>query len=395
MIFFYGDASIEVEKLSYSVAEKFEVVGNKLELFEIITNSNFESIIVIGSKIGLSEAFSISEECRAKYGGVRVILMRTRIDVDILARAMRSGVMEVVSVDDTMAFAKSIQHARELMKEFTAANLGRFNDQKKRARVVVVFSAKGGCGKTTISVNLANALGAANEKRVCLVDLDLQFGDIAVALQQNPEKTISSAIAMGNEIDSFGARSMITSYSGNLDLLLAPTNPTDVEYISGDLVSKLIRVLSTDYDYIVIDTPPAFTDFVLSSMEIMDTCYLITTLDMPAIKNLKIVLETMEALKIDNKKLRFIVNKSDAKTGMSVAEVEQLLNHEIDYKIPNDICVSQATNVGEPVSKFAPKSSVSKEIEKLARDLINEDQNGEITIGKKRRFSPIPYRRRT
>ena len=368
-IFYFGSKSIELEKFSYAVAEGISDFSNSSELFDAVEKNARQGLIVIGSEIQLNEAIVIGERIRDEFPDAKVLLSRKRIDVEVLSKALRAGFAEVVTAEDTSGFVQSIRHVREIISASQSKNRNAPLEKTKKGKVVVVFSAKGGCGKTTLSINLATALSNSERNKVCLVDLDLQFGDVAVSLQASPEKTISSAIGMGANLDLLGTRSIITNYDSNLDLLLAPTNPTDVEFISGELVEKILSNLVIDYEYVVIDTPPAFTDFVLKSIEMMDACYLITTLEMPAIKNLKIVLETLDALKVDQSIIRLVINRSDSKTGVSPKEVEVLLQRGVDYELPNEVNVPVAANQGQPLIRFAPKSQLGKVISRMAKDL--------------------------
>jgi len=368
-IFYFGSKTIELEKFSYAVAESISNSSNVSELFDAVEKNAGQGLIVIGSEIQLNEAIVIGERFRDEFPDAKVLLSRIRIDVDVLSKALRAGFAEVVTAEDTSGFVQSIRHVREIISASQSKNRNAPLEKNKKGKVVVVFSAKGGCGKTTLSINLATALSNSERNKVCLVDLDLQFGDVAVSLQASPEKTISAAIGMGANLDLLGTRSIITNYDSNLDLLLAPTNPTDVEFISGELVEKILSNLVNDYEYVVIDTPPAFTDFVLKSIEMMDACYLITTLEMPAIKNLKIVLETLDALKVDQSIIRLVINRSDSKTGVSPKEVEVLLQRGVDYELPNEVNVPVAANQGQPLIRFAPKSQLGKVISRMANDL--------------------------
>ena len=368
-IFFLGPKSIELEKFSYAVAESISNFSNSSELFDAVEKNARQGLIVIGSEIQLNEAIVIGERIRDEFPDAKVLLSRKQIDVDVLSKALRAGFAEVVTAEDTSGIVQSIRHIREIISASQSKNRNAPLEKNKKGKVVVVFSAKGGCGKTTLSINLATALTNSERNKVCLVDLDLQFGDVAVSLQASPEKTISAAIGMGANLDLLGTRSIITNYDSDLDLLLAPTNPTDVEFISGELVEKILSNLVNDYDFVVIDTPPAFTDFVLKSIEMMDACYLITTLEMPAIKNLKIVLETLDALKVDQSIVRLVINRSDSKTGVSPSEVEVLLQRVVDYELPNEVNVPVAANQGQPLIRFAPKSQLGKVISRMVNDL--------------------------
>lgn len=371
MILYYGEKTIELEKFSYAIAEDIEVVRTSQELFQTLSSKQDPELVVIGSEAAMAEAVAIAEKLRIELPEVKVFLSRKRLDVDTLTKALRAGFAEVVSAEDTGTFVQSVKRVREIMNASRAREKTDRRDQVK-GRIIVVFSAKGGCGKTTLSINLATALSEISKGKVCLVDLDLQFGDVGVSMQSNLEKTISSAITMGMNLDSLGTRSVITNFDSKLDLLLAPTNPTDVEYISGDLVEKILENLVLDYDFVVIDTPPAFTDFVLKSMELMELCYLITTLEMPAIKNMIIVLETLDALKMDREIVQLVLNRSDSNTGITIEEAAHLLNRDIQYKLRNEPKVSMATNQGEPIVRFAPKSQVAREIRVMAKDIVKK-----------------------
>lgn len=365
-IFYYGERSVETERFSFAIAEDIECFNSLSLLWQEISNQGLGAIILVGSDISLTDALSLAEKCRNDFPFTKVMLSRQRLDVEVLARAIRAGVAEVVSSDDPTAFAEGVKRVRDLI-QVGVRNSTSGGRESRKARVILVFSAKGGCGKTTISINLATTL--SQKWKVCLMDLDLQFGDIAVSMQKEPEKTISSAIAMGSDIDRLGARSMLTTYSDKLDLLLAPNNPTDVEFINGRIVGSVVEELQSDYDFIVIDTPPAFTDFVLKATEMMDVCFLITTLDMPALKNMRVVLDTMKALKLDMSLVKIVINRADSKTGISAKEAENLIERNVEFQIPNEINVSVATNRGMPTCLSVPKSEFSKEFNRMASSL--------------------------
>jgi len=384
MILYFGEKSIEFEKFSFALAETFEHVNTQSELFDRVSRIDHDEILILGSDNQLHEAISIAERLRIDFPSFHIVLSRKRIDVDTLTKALRAGIAEVVSAEDTSSFVQSIRQLRNLFGIKKSKFIEKERNQKK-GKVIVVFSAKGGCGKTTVSINIASVLSEIYKKKVCLVDLDLQFGDVAVSLQANPEKTISSTIGMGTNLDLFGTRSIITNHKERLDLLLAPTNPTDVEFISGEIIENVLNNLVLDYEYVVIDTPPAFTDFVLKSMEMMDICYLITTLEMPSIKNMKIVLETLDALKIDKELLRIVINKSDLKTGVTVEESEALLNRKINYLLPNESSVPVSTNQGNPLVTYAPKTALSKVFVKMGSDLL-ESMEPKVESKKTRKF---------
>ena len=124
-----------------------------------------------------------------------------------------------------------------------------------------------GCGKTTLSTNLADAIAASGAGKVCLVDFDLQFGDIGIALRVNPVKTLKDLVEMSSHVDRQAVTSLVINVKPNFDVLLAPSNPVDAEYITGELCGNVLHQLQDIYDYIVIDSAPAFTDVVLEAFD--------------------------------------------------------------------------------------------------------------------------------
>ena len=161
-----------------------------------------------------------------------------------------------------------------------------------------MFSPKGGVGKTTISVNLALALTEKGARRVCLVDLDLAFGDVAITMQLFPTHSIEQAIGSEDSIDVEMLDGLLTRHQDSLMVLAAPPHPDTRERITPLLVSRIIRTLRETFDYIVIDMAPAFDEQVLTALDETDEVVLVATLDVPTLKNVKVAVETFDALHI-------------------------------------------------------------------------------------------------
>lgn len=361
------DATDDVQRYQFTLGEKVQVTNSIYELYDFLANKSDERLIIIGPNIKIDSARSIATHFRLERPDIGVILIRKRIEVGVLTEALRSGIREVVSSDDAGALVAASKRSLGISDQI-AENSMLQGSGSTQGKVLMIFSAKGGCGKTTTAINLAYALSLDPNLKVALLDFDLQFGDIAIALQIDPKKTISDAISMQGNIDDLGIQSLMINYANNLDVLLAPTNPTDVEFITAKLVENLISRLKLTYDYIVVDSPPAFTEAILQVFDMADRCFLLTTLDMPALKNLKIVNSTLEALNIPKSKLEYLLNKSDMKTGLSLAEVEDALGENFSIQIPSSVDVSSATNRGMPIVRDNPRHAVSKAFITLATE---------------------------
>lgn len=371
MTFVLTDSQDDFQKYAFSVEESSTIFTSTYELFDAVNENPREQLIVIGPSVKMETAKVVAEHFRTLRPSLGVVLIRQRLDVGVMSEAIRAGIREVVAADDASSIVTASKRSMEISMKILESNVAE-GFGSSRGKVIVVFSAKGGCGKTTLSVNLATALASLQQGQVALVDLDLQFGDVAVSLQVDPKKTISEAISMQNSLDSLGIKSLMTKKEKNLDLLLAPTNPTDVEFISAELVENILSNLRNDYAFIVVDTPPAFTDVILKVFDTADSCLLITTLDMPSLKNMKIVISTLEALNFSKSRLDFVLNRSDIKTGISIGEAELMIGEKFSFVIPNSEAVSTSTNKGIPLTLYSPKHPVSKSITAIARSMIEK-----------------------
>jgi pilus assembly protein CpaE len=319
-----------------------------------------EHVVVVGPTIPTEPALTLAERLRVSRPHVGVVLVRARVDAKLLSDALRAGIREVVNARELAAINAAARHSQELAVRMLAVG-GDDGDVEEhgRATVITVFSAKGGCGKTTVSTNLAAALADGGRREVCIVDLDLAFGDVAIAMQLFPTHTISDAVALEDTLDQSGVASLLTQHSPGLRVLSAPVEPGLAENIPVSLVAKLLSIMREMFDYVIVDTPPAFTDQVLAAFDASDLAILLATLDIPALKNLKLSLETLELLNYPKEKIRLILNRADSKVGLDASEVEKTLRAPISALIPSSRAVPAATNRGVPIVTDQPNHAVS------------------------------------
>ena len=366
------------ERFKMTLGESTVVIRNGRELRDYLDANPEELLVVIGPEFGVDVASQVVEYYRAIRPQLGFILIRSRLEVAVMAQAMQSGVREVVGADDASALLAAKK--RSLALSGRLADNSVFQEPEAKGKVILVFSAKGGCGKTTVATNVAEALGANGDKSVCLVDFDLQFGDIAVALQIEPTKTISNAIRMGDNLDLTGVRSLVMKYRPNLYALLAPVDPSDIEFITADLAEKVLVGLAQTFDYVVVDSPPAFTETILKAFDLADEYLLVSTLDVPSLKNLKVTLGTLDALGMPRSKWNVIVNRSTAKTGLSTQDVQDAIGLPIWATIPASQIVPMMINQGRTVVSGKPRHKVGKAMFNIAR-LIDKKMSAPRPIG--------------
>ncbi|MDX6206307.1 MAG: pilus assembly protein CpaE [Frankiales bacterium] len=359
----------ETATLLHAAAGGGERVENLGSLRRVLERSN-DDVVVVGPDIDLEAALEFAASVRVAEPARGFVLVRRRVDATVLSQALRAGVREVVGADNLQALNEACRASAEISRQFRqgrgdAAEAG--GSAPALATHISVFSAKGGCGKTTVATNLAAAL-AAQGHRVCLLDLDLAFGDVAIALQLFPSRTMADAVALSGRIDRTAIESLTTPHSHNLDTLLAPLGPGLADTISGATVTEVIRVAKTMYDVVIADTPPAFTDHVLATFDESDMFLLLATLDVPAVKNLKLTLETLDMLGSPKEHRVVVLNRADAQVGLVVADVAKMLGTPVGVQVPSSRAVPASVNKGIPLVMDQPNHAVSQVFRKFAKE---------------------------
>lgn len=229
---------------------------------------------------------------------------------------------------------------------------------REPAVCITVASATGGCGKTFLASNLAYLLAAGTGKKVAMVDLDLQFGEVVSMLQLRPARTIVDV-----DPDEPGSlEACMTTHKGGFDVLAAPRDPIAADAVTPDRVAQILLALRQRYDFVIIDTPPSLNEVVLSSFDISEHLIVLATLDVPSVNNMRVFLSTLERLKIPTDGLHLVLNKAEKGVGFSGADVEQILGRRWDLVLPYDREVSRAVNLGLPVTEAAPATEVSRRL---------------------------------
>src|SRR3954451_11316472 len=343
-----------------------EVVGNLEELKRLLSESPDEYAIVIGPGVDLEAAAALADTLRVTRPSISVILIRRRVDTSVLAEALRSGMREVVDERDLTGLGAAVVRTRQVWQALTGAGAG--TGDGSSGRLITVFSPKGGVGKTTLAVNLAVALSGSGAK-VCIVDLDLAFGDVAITLQLFPARTISDAVHLESGLDFAVLEPLLTVYRDQLSALVAPVQPDAKDGIPASLVGRILNLLKSHFEFVVVDTSPAFDEYVLQALDETDDLLLVTTLDVPTLKNVKVAVETLDLLNFPKSQRHLILNRADDKVGLTADKVESTLGMPISAAIPTSSQVAHATNSGEPIISAQRKHAVSQAITALARGL--------------------------
>ncbi|GAB1640781.1 AAA family ATPase [Krasilnikovia sp. MM14-A1259] len=321
-------------------------------------------LVVIGAGVPLAEAVGFAARQRVERPALGVVLLRERVEVEVLAEAMRAGVREVVPAGDRGAVDAACARSVELSRQLTTTTPPVAGE--RATQVFTVFAGKGGVGKSTVAVNLAMTLADNGRRRVCLVDLDLQFGDVGIMLQLPPERSVADAVGMAGRLDEDGVSSLITAYRDGVDVLLAPAGPAEGDQVGRELVGELLDVLAPMYDYVVVDTPPYVSDQVLAALDRTDWYVLVVTPDLPALKSARLTLSTFEMLQYPAERRLVLLNRANSEVGLTVADVETAIGQPAAVLMPSSRDVPLSVNRGVPLVIERPGHPVAKAMRELA-----------------------------
>ncbi len=360
-----GDTDRDADRFRFTLADDVAVVETAQKLDTYLENHPDEDLVVIGPDVTMAVAAEVAETYRLRRPHLGVVLMRRRMEVSTMGEALRAGVREVVIADDVEALVGACKRSMAVSEQLRHVESG--DSGSRRGKIILVFSSKGGCGKTTVATNLASALTSGGDgSSVCLVDFDLETGDVAIALQLDPTRTISDALGMQGGLDERALASLVVPYKANMDCLLAPTKPSDAEFVSSALAGEILQVAAEMYDYVIVDAPPAFTDVVLKCFDMADTYILLTTLDLPALKNLKVTLDTLDNLGFPRTKWQIVLNRGGSRVGLTSADIERTVGVPISVEIPSSVEVPLRLNEGITVVEANPRHDVARAFGELA-----------------------------
>lgn len=233
------------------------------------------------------------------------------------------------------------------------------------APMICVLGPKGGTGKTLTSCNLGVSL-AQDGHRVAIVDLDLQFGDVGLALGLVPERTIFDLAKAGGSIDAEKIDGYLVDHPSGVRVLMAPTRPDQATSITVEFLRDVYAALRSAHDFVVVDTPPGFTPEVIASIDSSSHVCMVGMLDSLSLKNTKLGLETLELMGYDRARVQVLLNRADSRVGISRDEVVAIIGTAPDVFVPSDREIPCSVNEGTPVVATRSRSEAARAFRSLA-----------------------------
>lgn len=308
------------------------------------------------------DGIAATEAIRAKQQAVQVIILSVQSDQNYMRRAMLAGARdfltkppmgdELISAIRRAGEMAQVEKSKVVRAQATpigGMSINSSNYGGPRGKIIVVYSPKGGTGCTTLAVNLAIALNNA-DTRVVLVDGNLQFGDVAVFVNEQGKNTVLDLAPRAEELDAEIVEEVMVKHSATgLHILAAPNRPEYAEKISSVQFSKMLEYLTQLYAYVIVDTAPILTDLILATIDVSDIVILVTTQDIPAIKNSRLFLDLLQNLGVQRDRVMFIMNRFDRKINITPERVADNLKQEVALTIPVDEGTAvKAVNRGVP-----------------------------------------------
>jgi pilus assembly protein CpaE len=301
-----------------------------------------------------------------------------------LGDIVRTGAVEVVEYPTSKRqLALALQRAFDIADVSASKNdsipvvaHGVVGERPQFAEVFTVASSSGGCGKTFYATNLACYLAAKTGQRVCLVDLDLQFGEVSTALHLRPRFTISDLLSR-EPVDEDDLDEHVEEYLEEHELgfsvLAAPFSPADADMIAPKDVYKVMGALRRHFDYIVVDTPAQLSEIVLAAFDHSTRVLCMVTLDLPSIRNMRVFLTTLEKLRINSQTIGVVLNKVEDDIGIDINDVQEVLDNKIVSVLPYSREVMRSINKGKPALVSAASSEIGKKLASGMQQFLSDE----------------------
>ena len=234
-----------------------------------------------------------------------------------------------------------------------------------RSKVIVVVSPKGGAGKTAVSSNLAVALAQRHPGRVVAVDLDVQFGDLGLAMSLDAERTLAQ-LARAGQIDATTLKLHLTAGPHGLFVLAGAGDPVDADSIGHAHVSQVLPMLAESFDFVIVDTPAGLDERTLAALECATDLLMVSSLDVTSIRSLRKALDAFDHIGLSADR-RLVLNRADSKVGLDPSDAEDVMGMKIACSIPSSREIPLSLNLGTPVVISEPKSAVARQLQQLSR----------------------------
>jgi pilus assembly protein CpaE len=339
--------------------------SDPFRLFEQLVDAELPDVLVIGPGAAVQEALSLAERLDVQCPGISVVLVAPP-SPELWQAAMRAGVRDLLPPDlDPMALRVALDRAASLASGRRRVLRPAEETARYTGRVITVASPKGGVGKTTVSTNLAIGLTSSAPQSTVLVDLDVQFGDVASALGLVPEYSLPDAVHGPASEDTMVLKTFLTQHPSGLYAVCGAENPAAGDTVSGEDVSRLLTALSREFRYVVVDTAPGLSEQTLAALDRATDVVMLSSMDVPGVRGLRKELDVLRELCMIPAGRHVVMNFADPKGGLSVRDVETTIGTGVDVVLPRSKAAPVSTNAGVPLLQSGQRDPMTKELRRL------------------------------
>ena len=367
----------EFSRLKLTLGRGLKQVRDRREMSEGLNRDVQDSynLVIVGSSFDLTSALSLSEELRVQYPTIGVILLRKKLEQNVVTQAFSSGIRDVIQVNDPEAIVLACKKSEDISRR-QIQNSVRRSDSFSLGKIIVVHGARDGVGATTTAINLTTDLVHRKKFQVCLVDACALMGDIAVRFRVESAKSWINLIGL-TDIDDEALESTIHIDKSGLKMLLAPRDVTAQQIDETAFINQIIRGLQQRFQYIIIDTDSRLNEMTRGICSIADQILLLSDLDLASLKNLKVRIKELISLDVKESAISLIINKSDLKVGISPHDIPELIGMGVSNYLPWDIDVTRYANEGLVIVTEKERSEISHKFLHMTDYLLEQLENAQ------------------
>jgi pilus assembly protein CpaE len=347
-------------------------------------------LLVLGPEVDLDEAFAIAGQVEVVAPSTSVVVVAFA-DPDLWMEAMRAGVRDVLSPHATDADVAAVLERATTLAQARRAAMAPVSSVSVPApapapvrRVVVVASPKGGVGKTTVATNLAVGLATAEPGSTVIVDLDVQFGDVASSLALVPQYTLPDTVHGAASTDPLVLKTFLTPHPTGLHVLAGSDSPAAGDAVTAADVAQLLDTLSREFRYVVVDTAPGLSDLTLTALERATDLVLMGSMDVPGVRGLRKELDVLTELELVPGGRHLVLNFAGSSGGLAMADIEETVGAPLDLVLPRHDAALVSTNTGVPLLQKGGKDPVTRGLQSLVERLAPRPATGRGRLPRRR-----------
>jgi pilus assembly protein CpaE len=329
-------------------------------------------VVAIGPDVEIEEALALARQLEQDRPEISVLLV-SEPSPELWQQALRAGIRDVLAPDAVdVDLRAAFDRAMELSARRRHNLVGDTGPSGPTGRIITVLSPKGGSGKTTVASNLAVGLAVAEPNQAAVVDLDLQFGDIATALGLTPQHTLVDAVRAPGPMDGMALKSFLTPHRTDLWAMCGPETPAEGEEVSADQAKQMVETLADEFRYVVVDTGAGLDEHTLSVLESSTDLVLVCALDVTSVRSLRKEIAALEQLGMTYQQRHLVINRADSKVGLDLRDVEATLGLPVDVSVSSSRSVPLSLNQGSPIIESEARAPVARQFSQLVARFVEQ-----------------------